>query len=92
MIIKAITKNSKVLDTYTVYFFDDTFLTLSPNCDSCQGVSQMGEGGLSDGELDYAANSDLKLSKDELLINFFDLPVKVQEHVKKRILEGNNDE
>ena len=87
MIIKAITKNTKVLDCYTVYFFNDTFLTLSDNCNSCQGVSQWGDGGVSDGELDYAANSDLQLSRDETLINFFDLPVNVQEHIKKRIQE-----
>lgn len=87
MIIKAITKNKKVLDCYSVYFFEDVVLSLSENCDSCQGVSQWGEGGVSDGELDYAANSDLQLSRDEILINFFDLPVNVQEHIKKRILE-----
>lgn len=87
MIIKAITKNKKVLDTYTVYFFNDTFLSLSHNCDSCQGVSQWSDGGLCDGELDYAANSDLKVSKDEILINFYDLPKNVQKHIKKRIKE-----
>ena len=44
-----------------------------------------GTGGVSDAELDLAANSDLKLSREEVLINFFDLPQNVQKHIKNRI-------
>ncbi len=85
-IIKAVTKNTKVLDSFTIYFFNDTYLSLSHNCDSPQGISQWGEGcSFSNGELDLAGQTDLKVSKEEILINFFDLPVNVQEHAIRRI-------
>lgn len=86
MIIKAITKNTKILDRYTVYFFNDTYLSLSSNCDSPKGVSQWGEGcSFSDGELDLAGQTDKKVSKEEVLVNFFELPQNLQGHIIKRI-------
>ena len=89
MIIRAITKTSKkVLDKYIIYMWDASCLSLSDNCDSPQGVSQWAEGCFSDGELDLAANSNLKLSQDEILINFYDLPQNVQEHAKNRIRQN----
>lgn len=83
MIIRAITKTSKkVIDKYTVYFWDGSCLTLSSNPDSPQGVSQGGEYfGIND--------SDFEKGKvgDEKMINWFDLPVVIQAHVEKRIRE-----
>ena len=41
MIIRAITKTKKkVIDKYTIYFWDGSCLTLSSNLDSPQGMIQ----------------------------------------------------
>ncbi len=81
MIIRAITKTSKkVIDRYTIYFWNGICLTLSSNCDSAQGLSQFGEYfGVND--------SDFEMGKvgDEQMINFFELPSVVQAHIEKRI-------
>ena len=84
MIIRAITKKSnKVIDKYTVYFWDGSCLTLSSNPDSPQGVSQYCEYfGVND--------SDFETGKvgDETMVNWFELPVVVQAHIEKRIREA----
>ena len=84
MIIRAITKSSKkVIDRYTVYFWDGTCLTLSSNPDSPQGVSQWSEY--------YGINdNDFETGKvgDETMINWFDLPVVIQAHIEKRIRQA----
>ena len=91
MIIQAITKSSKkVLDKYTVYFYDGSCLTLSSNPDSPQGVSQWGESfGINDSHFEEAAESKKHKipDTDEILINWFDLPVVIQAHIEKRIME-----
>ena len=91
MIIQAITTNrGKTLDRYTVYFWDGTCLTLSSNPDSPQGVSLWGESfGVNDSHFEEASedkNHKIPGSK-EILINWFDLPVVIQAHIEKRIME-----
>ena len=92
MIIQAIIKSSKkVLDKYTVYFYDDTCLTLSSNPDSPQGVSMWGECfGINDADFEEASeNKKHEIpNSDEVLINWFELPVVIQAHVEKRIMEA----
>ena len=89
MIIRAITKSSKkVLDKYTIYFYDGSCLTLSSNPDSCQGVSQWSEyWGINDSHFEEASESkNHKLpGSEEILINWFDLSSIVQSHIEKRI-------
>ena len=84
MIIRAITKSKQnIIDKYTVYFMDGSCLTMSCDPDSIQGVSQWGEYfGIND--------SDFETGKvgDEVMINWFDLPVVIQAHVEKRISEA----
>jgi hypothetical protein len=84
MIIRAITiSKKKVIDKYTVYLWDGSCLTLSSDPDSSQGVSMWGETfGIND--------SDFETGKvgDEVMINWFDLPVVIQAHVEKRISEA----
>ena len=89
MIIRAITKSKKkVVDRYTVYFYDCSCLTLSSAPDSHQGVSQLGEYfGINDADFEEGAD-DKKHNihgTDEILINWFDLPSIVQSHIEKRI-------
>ena len=92
MIIQAITKTSKkVLDKYTVYFWDGSCLTLSSNPDSPQGVSQFGESyGINDSH--FAEGAEDKNHKipgtDETLVNWFELPSVVQSHIEYRISEA----
>lgn len=92
MIIRAITTNhSKTIDQYTVYFFDGSCLNLSSNCDSPQGVSMWGDSfGINDSHFEEAAeNKDHIIpGTDEKMINWFDLPVVLQAHVEKRIMEA----
>ena len=89
MIIRAITKsNKKVLDKYTVYFWDGSCLCLSSNPNSPQGVSQWGEYyGINDGHFEEASESKDHIipGTDEKMINFFELPSVVQSHIEKRI-------
>ena len=91
MIIRAITKSSKkTLDKYTVYFYDDSCLTLSSNPDSPQGVSQWSETfGINDSHFEEASeNKNHKIpGTDEKMINWFDLPSIVQSHIEKRIAD-----
>lgn len=81
MIIRAITKsNTKVLDKYTVYFWDGTGLTLISNPDSQQGVSQWSEYfGINDSDFETGSVNG------EKMINWFDLPVVIQAHIEKRV-------
>ena len=90
MIIKAITKSSKkVLDKYTIYFYDDSCLTLSSNPDSPQGVSQWSECfGINDADFEEAVLENKKIGGSEILMNWFDLPVVIQAHIEKRIMEA----
>ncbi len=90
MIIRAITKSSKkVIDKYTVYFWDGTCLTLSSNPDSPQGVSQWSEYyGINDDDFETAAVGGGKILRSEKMLNWFDLPVVIQAHVEKRIKEA----
>jgi hypothetical protein len=87
VIIKAITDNlGKTMDRYTVYFGDGSYLSLSFNCDSPQGVSQFGDShNISDSEISLAAKNNGKILQDETVINFFDLPENVQKHVIRRL-------
>jgi hypothetical protein len=87
MIIRAITKSSKkVMDKYTVYFYDNTCLTLSSNPDSPQGVSMFGESfGVHDAVIEEVALEGKKLFGSETMINFFELPSVIQAHIEKRI-------
>ena len=84
MLIRAITKTSKkVIDKYTVYFWDGSCLTLSSNPDSPQGVSQWsGYFGINDADFETGKVGD------EKMINFFELPSIVQAHIEKRIMEA----
>ena len=84
LIIRAITTNNgKTLDRYTVYFWDGSCLTLSSNCDSPQGVSQWGDSfGINDADFETGKVGD------EKMINFFELPIVVQAHIEKRIMEA----
>ena len=93
MIIKAITDNGGLTaDNFTIYFFDDSYLSLSRNCDSLQGVSQFGTGAvLPEQVLIAAAQSDKMISECEKLINFYDLPKHIQKHVILRLKEAQND-
>ena len=92
MIIRAITTNhGKTLDRYTVYFYDGSCLTLSSNPDSPQGVSMWGETfGINDSHFEEAAESKKHIipGTDEEMINWFDLPVVVQAHIEKIIMES----
>ena len=87
MIIRAITKTKKkVIDKYTIYFWDGSCLTLSSNPDSPQGVSQFGEYfGLNDEDFYEAAVNKQKILDHETMINWFDLPVIIKAHIEKRI-------
>lgn len=92
MLIRAITITSKkVLDKYTVYFWDGSCLTLSSNPDSPQGVSMWGDTfGINDSHFEEAAESKKHIipGTDEKMINFFDLPSIVQAHIEKRIFDS----
>ena len=92
MIIRAITTNKgKTIDQYTVYFFDGSCLTLSSNPDSPQGVSMCGETfGINDSHFEEAAESKDKIvpGTDEQMMNWFELPVILQAHIEKRIMEA----
>jgi len=93
MIIRAITKTKKkVMDQYTVYFYDGTCLTLSSNPDSPQGVSQWGEYfGINDLDWEEAIENNNQLvilGQVEELINFSDLPSVIKSHIEKRMTEG----
>jgi len=83
MIIRAITiSKKKVLDKYTVYFWDGSCLTLSSNSDSPQGVSQWGEYfGINDADFETGQVGD------EVMINWYELPPIIQAHIEKRIRE-----
>ena len=85
MLIRAITITSrKVLDKYTIYFWDGSYLSLSSNPDSPQGVSMWGD--------TFEINdADCKTGKlgYEKMINFFELPAVVQSHVERRIADLN---
>ena len=87
MFIKSITDNGgKTLDRYTVYFWDGDYLTLSENCDTPQGVSQTGHlEGIQNAAIEPAAQSNHIIFNNQKMINFFDLPENVQEHVIRRI-------
>ena len=92
MIIRAITVSSKrVIDKYTIHFYDGSCLTLSNNPDSAQGVSQWSEYyGINDSHYEEAAENKKHIipGTDEKMINWFDLPSIVQSHVEKRISEA----
>lgn len=81
MIIRAITTNhGKTIDRFTVYFFNNSCLTMSANADSPQGVSQWSEYfGINDDDFETGKVGD------ETMINWFDLPIVIQAHVEKRI-------
>lgn len=83
MIIRAITKTKKkVVDCYTVYFWNGSCLTLSSNPNSPQGVSQWSEYfGINDADFETGKVGD------EVLINWIDLPMVIQAHAEKRIRE-----
>lgn len=93
MLIRAITiSKQKVIDKYTVYFYDGTCLTMNSNPDSPQGVSQWGEYfGINDADFEEAMENDnqlIILGKVEILINFSDLPSVIKSHIEKRIEES----
>ena len=92
MIIQAITTNKgKTIDRYTVYFYDGTCLTVSDNPDNTQGFSQWSDYyGYNDSHFeDAAADKKHKIpGTDEILINWFQLPVIVQAHIEGRINEA----
>lgn len=72
--------NSRTFDRYSVYFDDGSFLSLSTNCDSPQGLSQWGE-------WQELPNSDQDKEIEETEISFSDLPISVQNHIKQRMKE-----
>ena len=93
MLIREITKSKqKVIDKYTVYFFDGSCLTMSSNPDSIQGVSQWGEYfGINDADFEEAMennNQMVILGQIEELINFSDLPSIIQANIEKRIADA----
>jgi len=81
MIIRAITvSRKKVLDRYTVYFWDGTCLTLSSDSDSVQGFSQWSEYfGINDSHFETGSVNG------EKMINWFELPHQIQAHIEKRV-------
>ena len=87
MIIRAITKtNKKVMDKYTVYFWDGSCLTLSSNPDSPQGMSQWSEYfGINDSDF------EMGIVNGEKMINWFDLPSVIQAHIEKRIRQASEN-
>ena len=91
MLIRAITKTSKkVLNRYTVYFYDGSCLTLSTNPDNPQGVSQWGDTfGINDSHFEEAAESKKNIipGTNEKMINWFDLPSQLQSHIEMKITE-----
>ena len=93
MIIRAITiSKKKVLDKYTVYFYDGSCLTLSSNPDSPQGVSQWGETfAINDSHFEEAAQSKDRIipGTDEILINWFELSSILQSHIEYRITQAD---
>ena len=72
--------NSRTFDRYSVIFDNGTFLSLSTNCNSPQGYSQWGEWQ----ELPQSDKSD---ATEETEISFSDLPLNVQQHIKRRMKE-----
>ena len=80
MKIKVILDNPNYFDRYSIYFTNGTFLSLSTNCDSPQGFSQRGEWQ----ELPHTDNSE---AIEETEITFAELPINVQNHIKKRMNE-----
>jgi hypothetical protein len=89
MLIRAIKKTSKkVMDKYTVYFWNGTCLTMSSNPDSPQGVSMMGDTfGINDSHFEEAAESKKHIipGTDEQMLNFYELPHIIQAHIEKII-------
>lgn len=84
MIIRAITKTTKkVLDRYTIYFWDGSCLTLSSNPEGPQGISQWGEYfGINDSDFETG------IVNGERMLNWFELSGILQAHVEKRVREG----
>ena len=68
------------MDKYTVYLWDGSCLSLSSNPDSPQGVSQWSE-------YRGSNDNDFKTGKigDDIMVNWFDLPIDIQVHIEKRI-------
>jgi len=92
LIIRAITITSKkVLDKYSIHFYNGSCLTLSSNPDSPQGVSMWGDTfGINDSHFEEAAESKDHIipGTDEKLINWLDLPSELKSHIEKRISES----
>lgn len=92
MLIRVITKTKKkVIDLYTIHFFEGSCLTLSSNPGSPQGVSMWGETfGINDSHFEEATESKDHVipGTDEHMINFFELPSIIQAHIEKRISEA----
>jgi hypothetical protein len=92
MLIRAITKaKDRVIDKYTVYFYDGRCLIMSCNPNTIQGVSKWGEYfGINDADFEEAMeknNQLLILDRVEVLINFSDLPSILKSHIEKRMEE-----
>jgi hypothetical protein len=81
LIIRAITKNEKVKDKFTIYFDGGTYLVISPH-----EVSELKNRKLDDQMwLMRLLDSGKFLNFDETAINFFDLPPSVQAEVIKAV-------
>ena len=87
MIIKLITDNQgKTLDRYTVYFWDNTYLSLSHNCHSPQGVSMWGEHQIPHSEFMKAVTEGTMLNNEQV-IDYEELPMAVREHLTALLSE-----
>ena len=77
LIIRAITKNKKAKDRYTVYYTDGSYFSVDEH-----EVSRRKNLKLTDQvQLLRALNQGCFLDKNEKQINFFDLPANVQAEI-----------
>ena len=84
LIIRAITKNEKVKDRYTVYYNDGSYLLITQHEVDYKKLK------LSDQvRLLRSLNQGCFLDVNEKMINFFDLPVSVQAEVIKAVRKAD---
>ena len=85
LIIRAITKNEKVKDRYTVYYNDGSYLIITQHEVDYKKLK------LSDQiQLLRSLNQGNFLDVNEKQINFFDLPASVQAEVIKAVRKAEN--
>lgn len=85
MIIQAITLSPNNLCKYSVYFYGGDCLILSDNPEAPQGLSQFTQHAISDKTFKNAANNQDGYFEGEILINFYELPENIQNHIQRRL-------